>query len=294
MTDLSTDDPTCPTCGRDFSSRRGLGVHYATAHSDCLPNGACAHCGDRFYSEYAKKYCSERCLSAAAPHAGERNPNYRGGTTETTCRICGTAFEYYLSEKRGLYCSNCVETEQWRTVPSVRGSAHGLWKGGKQRHPCQVCGVIVERYPSNVGDVVLCSDECQSQWLSETFSGEGHPNWLGGGNESYGRGWADVRSRAFTRDEYQCVVCGVTREDLGRNPDVHHTTPVRWYIESDRFSREDAHFLENVVSLCVAVATEKPNSGRSAPSDCEHFATRPKRRPQPSRSRYFGRTWSRL
>jgi 5-methylcytosine-specific restriction endonuclease McrA len=250
MTDLSTDDPTCPTCGRRFNSRRGLGVHHATAHGERLPNGACAHCGDRFYSEYAKKYCSERCLSAAAPYAGERNPNYRGGKTKTTCRICGTAFEYYPSEKRGLYCSECVKTEQWRTPPSIDGPRNPRWSGGRRTTECDVCGDVVERYPSNIGDVVLCGEKCRSQWLSETFSGDGHPNWLGGSNEAYGSGWAAVRSDALERDEHQCVVCGVAREEIGRNPDVHHIVPVRWYIEAEDLSREDAHFLDNVASLC--------------------------------------------
>ena len=264
MTTNARDDHTCPTCGQPFSSRRGLGVHHSIVHGERLPNRECNYCGDAFYSEYEKKYCSQACLTAAAPYAGERNPNYRGGKTKTTCRICGTAFEYYPSEKRGLYCPDCVETEQWRTVPSVHGSDHGMWKGGKQHHPCQICGDVIERYPSNIGDTILCTDECRSQWLSETFSGEGHPNWLGGGNEAYGSGWADVRSRALERDGYQCVHCGVSCAELGRIPDVHHLIPVRWYIESDQFTREDAHFLDNVVSLCSS-CHRKAEFGKISP-----------------------------
>ncbi len=250
MTTNSHDDHICPTCGQPFSSRRGLGVHHSIVHGERLRNRECDHCGDVFYSEYEKKYCSEACLTEAAPYAGERNPNYRGGKTKTTCRICGTAFEYYPSEKRGLYCSECVTTEQWRTPPSIDGPRNPRWSGGRRTTECDVCGDVVERYPSNIGDVVLCGEECRSQWLSETFSGDGHPNWLGGGNEAYGSGWAAVRSDALERDGHQCVVWGVTREEIGRNPDVHHIVPVRWYIEAEDLSREDAHFLDNVASLC--------------------------------------------
>ncbi|WP_236044816.1 HNH endonuclease [Haloarcula nitratireducens] len=39
---------------------------------------------------------------------------------------------------------------------------------------------------------------------------------------------------------------------MGRNPDVHHITPVKWFIGSDNHTREDAHYLENVVSLCIS------------------------------------------
>ncbi|WP_458188795.1 hypothetical protein [Haladaptatus sp. NG-WS-4] len=39
-------------------------------------------------------------------------------------------------------------------------------------------------------------------------------------------------------------------EKLGRNPDVHHIVPVRWFIKSDDHTLTDAHFLDNVISLC--------------------------------------------
>jgi ribosomal protein S27AE len=57
MTASTRDDThTCPTCGRTFSSRRGLGVHHSTVHDERLPNRECAQCGDAFYSEHEKKY----------------------------------------------------------------------------------------------------------------------------------------------------------------------------------------------------------------------------------------------
>ncbi|WP_204960087.1 HNH endonuclease [Salinigranum salinum] len=60
------------------------------------------------------------------------------------------------------------------------------------------------------------------------------------------------------------MICGATREELGRNPDVHHIIPVRRYIESERFSREDAHFLENLVSLCSS-CHRKAEFGKISP-----------------------------
>lgn len=99
--------------------------------------------------------------------------------------------------------------------------------------------------------VVLCSRDCRSSWLSEAFTGQGHPNWQGGNVGAYGPGWSRVRRLALERDERTCVVCGTSAEELDRNPDVHHILPVRWFDESDEYTILDAHRLSNVVSLCI-------------------------------------------
>ena len=242
----------CPTCGRSFDSRRGLGVHHSSAHDERLPNRTCDRCGDRFVSEYEKRYCSEECLEAAVSFEGKNNPNYRDAKEETTCEMCGSAFEYYPSEKEGLYCGRCVEEENWRYEPDIEGEDHPRWKGGKRELACTECGASVRRHPWNIpSEHVFCGPACRSEWLSEAFAGEGHPNWKGGTEANYGRGWHRVRRLALERDDYRCVLCGKTEADIGRNPDVHHIVPVRAFLETPATTERDAHYLENVVSLCV-------------------------------------------
>ncbi|MFB6296664.1 MAG: HNH endonuclease [Halobacteriales archaeon] len=241
----------CPECDRVFDTRRGLGVHHSHAHDERLPNRVCGHCGTRFYSEYDKKYCSRECLLESDSYAGENNPHYQGKKETTDCELCGEQFEYYPSDKRGLYCPDCVETERWRDPPTTEGADNPGWDGGKRKFACAVCDNTVERHPSNTGEVVVCSEACRREWLSEAFTGEGHPNWQGGGSGSYGRGWNRVRREALERDDYECVACGRTKAEIGRNPDVHHIRPVREFVESETRAREDAHALDNVVSLCV-------------------------------------------
>lgn len=162
-------------------------------------------------------------------------------------------FEYYPSEKKGLYCPTCVENEQWRTVPEPSyGPDNNRWNGGNVELECPICGDTFERHPGSMTDGTnLCSNECPSEWLSTAYIGDGHPNWKGGDSAPYGKDWNRVRTRALERDGYQCAVCSKTKYEIGRNPDVHHIILVRAFIESDHYENADAHRLDNVVSLCI-------------------------------------------
>lgn len=68
----------CPTCSRSSDSERGVRVHHAVTHDERLPNRECHGCGDQFYSETRRQYCSDECRERNVSFAGEQNPNYRG------------------------------------------------------------------------------------------------------------------------------------------------------------------------------------------------------------------------
>lgn len=244
---------TCPTCGHGFSTERGVRVHHVQAHGETLPNRECAACGTEYYSEYEQKYCSDACRDEAVSFAGENNPNYRGGKETTACEMCDTEFDYYPSEKPGRFCPECVEKNEWQEPPSLSGEENPHYTGGKTELTCEVCDATFERYPSNItSEVALCSNDCRAEWLSEAFTGEGHPNYEGGPTGPYGQGWNRVRRQALDRDDRTCVLCESDADDLGRNPDVHHVVPVRTFVESPILVERDAHTLDNVVSLCPA------------------------------------------
>jgi hypothetical protein len=221
------------------------------SHGEPLPNRSCERCGSEFYAGHERKYCSETCRNAAVSFAGRSNPNYSGEKATTTCETCGAEFRYYPSEKAGSLCADCVEVENWQEPPRLTGADNPNYTGGKRTLTCGFCDTEFERYPSNVGDgATLCSDDCRAAWLSEAYTGEGHPNYDGGPTGPYGEGWNAVRERALDRDDRACILCGTDAEDLGRNPDVHHVVPVRAFVESPALTERDAHTLDNVVTLC--------------------------------------------
>ncbi|MDS0220281.1 HNH endonuclease [Haloarcula sp. S1AR25-5A] len=257
----------CPSCGRTFDSKRGLGVHHSSVHGERLPNRKCDHCSDQFHSEYEKRYCSGECRDAAVSFSGADNPNYTDAKEETTCDNCGATFEYYPSEKEGCFCSECVKDAEWRHTRQISGPDNPNWNGGKLRFDCSVCETAVERYPSDVtGEVILCSRNCHAEWLSEAFTGDGHPNWRGGGVGEYGPGWRTVREQALERDGHACVLCGTDADELGRNPDVHHIVPVRLFAAMPALTVRDAHTLDNVVSLCPG-CHRRAEFGRVSPAE---------------------------
>ena len=242
----------CPTCDATFDSKRGRGVHHVHTHDERLPNRTCDYCGNSFYSDYDKRYCSHECLLKSDSYSGENNPNWKGGKETADCRNCGSKFDYYPTDKPGLYCADCVENEEWQTPPRLTGPDNPEWKGGEITKHCDICGDEVKRRPSAFDEAVtLCSRDCHRIWLSESFTGEGHPNWKGGGSEYYGKGWRQAKLRTLERDDHSCVLCGATRDDLGRNPDVHHIVPVRRFIEAKAADKTEAHVPRNLVTLCV-------------------------------------------
>ncbi|MFP8955642.1 HNH endonuclease [Natrialbaceae archaeon A-CW3] len=227
----------CPTCDEQFPTEQGMRQHHTKVHGEPLPNRTCSGCGLEFYDPKSRRrYCDD-----CNPNVGPNNGNWRDATETASCRRCGTAFEYYPSNKDGVYCSSCVEAADG-LLPDNPSSP-----GERVSVDCGWCDNTLSVYPSRVETNdrgVFCDHACYGRWLSTTIVGEEHHQWAGG-SISYGRSWWAIRRQALDRDNYQCQACGRTRDDLERNPDVHHITPVRQFDDP-----AEAHTLENVVSLC--------------------------------------------
>ncbi|WP_435317807.1 HNH endonuclease [Haloarchaeobius sp. TZWSO28] len=227
----------CPTCGKPLATERGMRQHHTKVHGVSLPNRTCSGCGDRFYDPKSRREFCDDCN----PNAGDHNGNWRDATAESVCVLCDSSFEYYPSEKEGVYCPECVE------------DASGLLPENPMDDleptvvDCEYCGEPFPAPPSRTTGKsygTFCSTRCYGDWLSANVVGESHHQWEGG-PLVYGNGWWRVRALALERDAYTCQCCGKGVDDLGQNPDVHHIERVREFDDPS-----DAHELENVVTLC--------------------------------------------
>lgn len=79
--------------------------HHTKVHDTPLPNRTCGECGEEFYDPKARRTHCEDWYT----EAGEQNGNWNGAKAQADCERCGSEFEYYPSDKDGMYCSACVE-----------------------------------------------------------------------------------------------------------------------------------------------------------------------------------------
>jgi predicted HNH restriction endonuclease len=69
-----------------------------------------------------------------------------------------------------------------------------------------------------------------------------------------GDNWKEQRTKALERDGFQCVRCGLSREEhrqkTGFDLHVHHRKPRKRFYKSPDKDIEDANKLENLITLC--------------------------------------------
>lgn len=134
---------------------------------------------------------------------------------------------------------------KWMEVFDIEKNQNHPNRGEKKTVQCYNCGKEKTVYVSFLTNgQKFCNQDCQGEWMSENRTGKSHPNYKGG-KQVYGTGWKDAKQRVWERDRNICQVCGDSREDIGKRPDVHHIRPRR-----DFDTLADAHSLDNLVQLC--------------------------------------------
>lgn len=220
----------CPTCGKSLNTEQGMRQHHTKVHGDPLPNRTCKGCGVEFYDEKARlDYCDD-----CDPNAGEHNGNWKGAKETTVCERCERSFEYYPSDKEGVYCPSCVEEadeflgEHYRDVHDIE----------PVERQCEQCGGEFSILPCFIreGGGRYCSRDCFSAYLSENRVQK---------EVRYNGDWLRMKRQALDRDDHRCQHCGKDRGEIGQEPDVHHITPLREFEDP-----QEAHSLDNLVALC--------------------------------------------
>jgi len=177
--------------------------HHTKVHDVPLSNRTCTGCGTEYYDPEAQRtYCDD-----CNPNTGEHNGNWKGGKARATCQSCGSEFAFYPSEKKGVFCPECVaESEEFLGTPY-----HEVNEPKRVRRNCENCDQEMSVLQSEMdrGRGRFGSHECLCLWMSRD------------GAVTYNRGWSVVKRRALERDGHACQNCGMTRGELGREPDVH-------------------------------------------------------------------------
>ena len=223
--------PDCPTCGKTCNTMQGVRIHHTKVHGDSLPNLICKGCDSDFYHPKADRAFCRDCDFRAR----ENNPNWKDAKEAAECEICEKPFEYYPTDKEGIYCPDCVESaEEFLGTPSYE-----LRDIERVEKECEECGeeMVVLQTTVDQGRGRFYSASCRDTWFSHEYDNP-HAN-------PYSGKWYKMRHQIYKRDDHQCVRCGRHRQEIGREPEVHHFTPIREFDDP-----QDAHRPDNLICLC--------------------------------------------
>jgi len=161
------------------------------------------------------------------------------------CPACGDTNSVYRHRKDTYdnhFCNRDCKSEYQSTQG---GKDHPLTK--QVEVECAWCGKEDTDMPSYVSEDKnwFCDFDCYGEYRSENYTGEDNPRWRGGAPNHYGEDWPKMRVRALEKYDYECAICGKSKDELGMNPDVHHIMPVREFENPD-----DANTIDNLIVLC--------------------------------------------
>ena len=103
----------------------------------------------------------------------------------------------------------------------MSGEKNSSWKGGLTKVICKNCEKEFERPKCHVKyNEAFCSNKCKYDYRV----GENASNWKGGISfEPYAPEFNKKLKRQIReRDNHTCQECGKTKEELGKNPSIHH------------------------------------------------------------------------
>lgn len=177
---------------------------------------------------------------------------------EYECDICGAVEKRLPSDipdSGRIFCSRECLGEFF----SENNSGEDHHQYNRVTVECAYCSSEMERKPAVVEkkDHFYCDYDCYGSWCSENRVKDDHPRWKGGGDLYYGPNWQRQRRRRLEKDGHQCQRCGMTndecKDELGRDLDVHHITPVRdFHNDAEGGSDwEIVNSIDNLVTLCI-------------------------------------------
>jgi 5-methylcytosine-specific restriction endonuclease McrA len=227
----SEDCDTCSTeCGYKY---REHGVESKLEEIEC----ASPNCDTIFKPDCSRtKFCSTECAY------GNRSSDEKSRVL-LTCQNCKEIYKILPAyADRSSFCSRECKNEHQEE--SFQGEGNPAWNSVKI--DCRECNKSFNVKKSHLDSRRFCSNECYRKWRKGHLTGEDNPAYNPDYEPKYGDNWDEMREKVLKRDDSECVVCGKDKEDIGREPDVHHIIPIYQFDEP-----EDANYLDNLVTLCT-------------------------------------------
>lgn len=176
--------------------------------------------------------------------SGSKNPNWKGGTLDKTCAVCGKPYKVKRVHSKSRYCSlQCVGVSQ--RGKKVRRNA-GSRMTSKE---CEECGKEFEIPQSHVDRRPCCSMQCSYVRRSRIMAAEKNPNWAGGlSRMPYPWNFNAISKKVIERDAGIC-----------QNPSCAGTDG-RMTTHHINYDKQDCREI-NLIALCSA-CNSKANFGR--------------------------------
>ena len=199
----------------------------------------CEVCGKEFERTVAHVrrvkhlFCSQACFGIG--NRGANNPAYRTGNIEFSCQNCGklvSVEQHLYTRSKSHFCSSSCRSTY------MRGERHPLYQVIYDY--CAYCGEEIRITARKIGKRNFCCRSHANQSHSEYISGENNPRYVDGmAIERYPYEFIKLAPLIRERDQNQCWLCHMTREEHGKELNVHH-------IDYDIHHNEPM----NLVTLC--------------------------------------------
>lgn len=232
---------TCAFCEAEFKAKPSNKRQCCSRDCSCKARKAknqfqCSYCQQTYYRSPAhqarvkKAFCSKKCMGMG--ERGEANHAWRGGLIDKECLECKTLFSVKQSQEEAKCCSTECKHKFYSKNP---------------RRPlveilCEECQstIKVKDTPTSRRKK-YCSIECKDKAHAKRMLGENNGRYIHGECTKPYRSYFGRKLRKTIRDRDGdcCKLCGMTKEQHGKNLDVHHVN----------YNKED--FSEsNLICLC--------------------------------------------
>lgn len=228
---------------RFLMKQRGIEMRKRTDYPPAVPKGT-------KFSEEHKEKISIALLgntNGIDPATGRHRNNHR---KEIQCVYCGKIVEKkrcQIAKYGEAYCGvRCLGKANGERL---RGKANPRYT--RVTTTCEYCGVAIVRVSALFARSRrhFCSYACNGKWKAENLVGAKIYNFKGGtaNDRYYGEDWQRQKRLARERDNNTCQRCGKTRDKIGKNMDVHHIKPWRFFGLKNY---KEANDLKNLICYC--------------------------------------------